>query len=95
MSTGDFQEAVHGRARQRQPGNGLPSHLRSFYVNAYDGASMRDIAKAGGVTPAAIYHYYASKQELLMDIIGRFMQQSIETTRAAIAGAGQALARKM
>ncbi|MEU6262896.1 TetR/AcrR family transcriptional regulator [Saccharopolyspora shandongensis] len=62
--------------------------LHSFYVHGYDGASMRDIAKAGGVTPAAIYHYYASKQELLVDVINRFMQQSIETTQAAIAEAG-------
>lgn len=69
--------------------------LRSFYVHGYDGASMRDIAKAGGVTPAAIYHYYASKQELLMDIIGRFMQQSIETTRSAIAGAGDGPAEQL
>lgn len=62
--------------------------LRCFYVHGYDGASMRDIAKAGGVTPAAIYHYYSSKQDLLMDIISRFMQRSIDTTRSAISDAG-------
>lgn len=31
-----------------------------------------------------MYHYYESKQDLLVDIIGRFMGQSIEVTSAAI-----------
>ena len=69
--------------------------LRSFYSRGYDAASMRDIAKAGGVTTAAIYHYYASKQELLMDVISRFMQQSIEATREAIASAGDCPAEQL
>lgn len=62
--------------------------LTCFYRHGYDGTSVRDIAKASGTTPAAMYHYYASKQELLVDIIGRFMGQSIEVTRAAVEAAG-------
>ncbi|MGP3940115.1 MULTISPECIES: TetR/AcrR family transcriptional regulator [Streptomyces] len=58
--------------------------LECFYRHGYDGTSVRDIAKASGTTPAAMYHYYESKQDLLVDIIGRFMGQSIEVTSAAI-----------
>jgi AcrR family transcriptional regulator len=63
--------------------------LTCFYRHGYDGTSVRDIAKASGTTPAAMYHYYESKQDLLIDIISRFMQQSIETTRQAIEKAGE------
>ncbi|MFJ8197101.1 TetR family transcriptional regulator [Streptomyces sp. NPDC096152] len=75
---------------QRQPQHSVGQEsifqaaLTCFYRHGYDGTSVRDIAKASGTTPAAMYHYYASKQDLLMDIIGRFMEQSIEVTRVAI-----------
>lgn len=58
--------------------------LMLFYRHGYDGTSVRDIAKASGTTPAAMYHYYESKQALLFDIISRFMNQSIEATQEAI-----------
>ncbi|MFE6758143.1 TetR/AcrR family transcriptional regulator [Streptomyces sp. NPDC057684] len=61
--------------------------LACFYRHGYHGTSVRDIAKASGTTAAAMYHYYGSKQDLLVDIIGRFMRQSMEVTSAAIAEA--------
>ncbi|MFE6758132.1 TetR family transcriptional regulator [Streptomyces sp. NPDC057684] len=61
--------------------------LTCFYRHGYHGTSVRDIAKASGTTAAAMYHYYGSKQDLLVDVIERFMQQSIEVTSTAIAQA--------
>lgn len=62
--------------------------LRCFYRQGYEGSSVRDIGQEAGVTGAALYHYYGSKQELLMDIITDFMSQSIEKTREAVIHAG-------
>ncbi len=39
--------------------------LRVFAERGYDGASMDDVARAAGITKAAIYHHVASKEELL------------------------------
>ncbi|MER5389179.1 TetR/AcrR family transcriptional regulator [Saccharopolyspora sp. NPDC002686] len=62
--------------------------VRCFYQHGYDGSSVRDIAQEAGVTPAALYHYYSSKQNLLVDIIARFMASSIDKTEAALRRAG-------
>lgn len=35
----------------------------------YEGASMRDMAARGGVTVAALYHHFPSKQELLREFV--------------------------
>ena len=42
------------------------THL--FVERGFDGASMRDIAAACGVTKASLYYHYPSKADLLHDI---------------------------
>ena len=42
---------------------------RIFAAQGVDRASMSAIAKACGISKALIYHYYASKAELLFDIL--------------------------
>ncbi|MGW2769331.1 TetR/AcrR family transcriptional regulator [Streptomyces sp. NPDC001275] len=66
----------------------IDAAVRCFYKHGYDGSSVRDITQEAGVTPAALYHYYASKQDLLMEIITRFMDSSIDRTEAALRRAG-------
>ena len=61
---------------------------RCFYEQGYHGTSVRDITEAIGWTPGALYHHYRSKQDLLMDIVSWFLNQSIAVTRDAIAQAG-------
>ncbi len=39
--------------------------LRVFAERGYDGASMDDVARAAGITKAAIYHHVAGKEALL------------------------------
>ena len=39
--------------------------LGVFADRGYDGASMDDVARAAGITKAAIYHHVGSKEELL------------------------------
>jgi AcrR family transcriptional regulator len=37
-----------------------------FAAKGFDGASMRGIAKTAGVDPSLIYHYFASKDDVLL-----------------------------
>lgn len=36
-----------------------------FYQKGYDGASMRDLSRASGISLAGMYHYFHSKERLL------------------------------
>ncbi len=47
------------------------THL--FVERGFDGASMRDIAAACGVTKASLYYHYPSKADLLHDIVGTYL----------------------
>ncbi len=38
--------------------------MRVFAERGYEGASMTEVARAGGITAAVIYDHFASKQEL-------------------------------
>jgi AcrR family transcriptional regulator len=37
-----------------------------FAANGYDGASVRGIARAAGVDPALVHHYFGSKQQVFV-----------------------------
>lgn len=45
-----------------------------FAEHGFDRASMVQVAKAGGVSKATIYHYYASKDDLLFDILESYLR---------------------
>ena len=53
----------------------------------YHAASMRAIAAAAGIQPAAIYHWYENKEALLFRLQVDFMDQLEERVHAAIAAA--------
>src|SRR2546429_2182416 len=36
-----------------------------FYEKGYEGASMRDLSRASGMSLAGMYHYFESKEKLL------------------------------
>lgn len=44
-----------------------------FVARGFDGASMREIADACGVTKAALYYHYQSKADLLRDIVSHYL----------------------
>lgn len=62
---------------------------RAFYLNGYHGTTMRTISADAGVTVGAPYYHYDSKQAILYEIMTRFMNWSLETTRAACSAATQ------
>ena len=56
----------------------LESALELFAQNGYLGTSMSDIAKQLGFTKAALYKHYASKQEILDQIVERMNRMDYE-----------------
>jgi AcrR family transcriptional regulator len=66
---------AHGKPRRGRPGHDLNSLLTVaagvFNERGYDGTSMDDLARALGVTKAAIYHHVSGKEELLRLATGR------------------------
>jgi AcrR family transcriptional regulator len=42
---------------------------RQFVVSGYHAVSIRDLAREAGVSLSVLYHYYASKQELLYGVL--------------------------
>jgi TetR/AcrR family transcriptional regulator, cholesterol catabolism regulator len=59
--------------------------VRLFARLGYHATSMRAIAAAAGVRPAAIYHWYESKEAILVELQDDFMAQLEERVDAAVA----------
>src|SRR5439155_792715 len=50
-----------------------------FYEKGYEGASMRDLSRASGMSLAGMYHYFESKEKLLY-----LIQKHTFSTRTAV-----------
>ncbi len=59
----------------------LDAALELFARCGYLGTSMSDIAKQLGITKAALYKHYASKQEILDRIVERMNEMDRERAR--------------
>lgn len=55
--------------------------LSVFVKKGYAGASIRDIAKAAGLSTAVLYHYMDSKEDLLVAVVTEAMQPLLEGGR--------------
>ena len=63
-----MREGHHQQRRDRRE-DILKASLHLFAEKGFHGTSMRDIARAAGITEGLIYHYFASKRDLFRDII--------------------------
>ena len=61
----------------------VDSAIANFTERGYHGTSMRDIAAGAGVTVASIYHHFASKQDVLVEIMAATMSDLVASTTAA------------
>ena len=68
----ETREAIHGAA------------LELFARRGYHATSMRAIASAAQVQPAAIYHWYSSKEAILVQLQDDFMERLTEKVVAAM-----------
>lgn len=61
----------------------LKAALNAFRKTGYHGATVRNIAKEVGVTPATVYHHFDSKQEMLVRIMEKAMRDNIAAVTSA------------
>lgn len=61
----------------------LTAALAAFLEFGYHGATMRDIARRAGLSVPGIYHYYASKQDMLVALLDVTMADLLARTTAA------------
>jgi TetR/AcrR family transcriptional regulator, cholesterol catabolism regulator len=64
----------------------LSSAAREFAQRGYDRTSMRDLARASGISLAGVYYYVQSKEELLFLIQSRNFEAVIAGMRETLAG---------
>jgi AcrR family transcriptional regulator len=87
----------HGPPSSGEPGRDviLAAAQQCFFQYGYHGTSIRRIAEVAGVTSAAMYYYYESKQHLLTDLLDRFMTFALRRTREAVEKAGPTPAARL
>src|SRR5215831_13836076 len=65
----------------------LEHAARIFCEKGYEGASMRDLSRATGMSLAGLYHYFESKEELLYLIQKHTFRTIIDNVRGRLEGA--------
>lgn len=76
-----FKENANGNKRKNTKERILEEALKLFSQSGYMGTSMNDIAAELGVTKAALYKHYKSKQEILESIVERMNQMDAERAK--------------
>ena len=68
----------------------LDHATRVFCEKGYEGASMRDLSRASGMSLAGLYHYFGSKERLLYLIQKDTFTSVVERLKTRLDGVGQA-----
>ncbi|MFD0854512.1 TetR/AcrR family transcriptional regulator, partial [Actinomadura adrarensis] len=63
----------------------LEAAIAVMTEKGYHGTSVRDIAVRAGLSPAALYYHFESKQDVLATIMERGIEELLRRTRAALA----------
>lgn len=58
--------------------------INLFYKKGYFATSMSNIALGSGIQKASIYHHYANKEEILVDIFKSTLQDLLDSFEATI-----------
>ncbi|HEV3093839.1 MAG TPA: TetR/AcrR family transcriptional regulator [Solirubrobacteraceae bacterium] len=64
----------------------LDGAMQVFAERGYEAASMEEIARAGGITPAVIYDHFPSKAKLQVELLERQTTDLLEHVGAALQG---------
>ena len=84
-------------ARKRGPKSALGSDPRErihdaalacFEAAGIKATSMDDVASTLGVSRPTVYYYFASKDDLILEVVARQVQQILDTTRRRVRGHG-------
>jgi AcrR family transcriptional regulator len=71
----------------------LAVSVRLFAEQGFEGTSVQEIVAAAGVTKGAMYHYFASKDDLLYEIYHRLLSLQTERLNELADGPGDAADR--
>lgn len=66
----------------------LEAAQRLFAAHGYHGASIRDIAQACGISNAALYYHFGSKQNLYFEVLGEYVAAVVSRLQEADTGEG-------
>src|SRR5260221_8729585 len=69
----------------RRLGEVLEHATEVFCEKGYEGASMRDLSRASGMSLAGLYHYFGSKERLLYLIQKHTFTTILENLKARLA----------
>ncbi len=75
----------NGKRYENQMERLLEHAARIFCDKGYEGASMRDLSRACGMSLAGLYHYFSSKEELLYLIQKHSFRTIIDQVRRRLA----------
>jgi len=73
--------------------NLLDAAVKTFAEHGFHGSSIKQIARAAGVSPAAIYLYADSKEQLLYLIARDGHQEAVRVVQVAVAAGGSVMDR--
>lgn len=62
--------------------------LACFEKQGIKATSMDDVANALGVSRPTVYYYFAGKDDLILEVVARQVQQVLDTTRRRLRGKG-------
>jgi len=71
----------------------LESAQRLFASRGYHGASIRDIVQTCGVSNAALYYHFGSKQNLYFEVLGEYVAAVVGQLQMADTGEGTCRSR--
>ena len=57
-----------------------------FAAKGFEGTSVQEVVDAAGVTKGAMYHYFASKDDLLYEIYARVLRMQLERLQVVAGG---------
>lgn len=84
-------ETVHDRGTSAPAGDKarrlqiLDTSARVFAQSGYAATVMKDIAEACGILPGSLYHHFASKEALMVELLQRFRGEAADVGARAMA----------
>jgi AcrR family transcriptional regulator len=90
MARGPYQASTTKADAQRQ--RVLSESTEIFSKRGFRATSMNEIAAAVGLSKPTLYHYFHSKEELLVRIYSNMLDESLEMARKTVAAADSPLA---
>lgn len=85
-----YQRAPRLRDAQGKLAHILKTAARVFYDRGFEGASIRDISRASGVSLSGLYYYFESKQKLLYLIQEHTFRSVVAQLEQRLAGVSEA-----